>query len=158
MSSGLSGSEAAQLAEKNIEERKRKKIDEERQIEEYNERNKLYSKILQHDIYKNANPDPIIISLIIIAIICTVWILYTFLLKPSITGEWIDTKGNSWYIDKHILDDEADVMIYDNYRDMPVYGTCTINDNLFSFNNIIGVWDYSDIVLFVGGGGIRRVH
>jgi hypothetical protein len=108
--------------------------------------------LLQRTINDNANPSPVYVSLAVACVLISMWLIYILFLKPNASGEWRDDKGNQWILDHGRF---GGIMITVNKKN--TYH-CEIVDNMFKCGGVIGIWNYRDIILFVGGGNLTRVH
>lgn len=105
--------------------------------------------VLKVYVEKNANPSPAVITLIVIGVLIAVWLFYVLFLAPNASGEWYDTNGNMIVVEHCRLTGRAEC---NNSM------KCEISDNLVSLDDRIGVWDYDNVILFVGGGSLVRVR
>lgn len=144
----IPGADAAIMAEQqmNAETARAQKILEEA------EKTKKEAELLQHYVHLSANPHPIVIALIIFGVFVGLWLLNIIFLKPSVSGEWLNTTGQIWRLSHNKF--TGDVCVKTDTSS----GTGEISDNLFMYNGIIGIWNYSDVILFVDGGGMQRIH
>jgi hypothetical protein len=124
-----------------------------KRIEEIAAENKKRAKTLQAIVNDNANPHPAHVALIFALVLAVIWLIYIIFVKPNISGVWIDTKGNKWIIDHSFS--SVDVKLITNGK--TIKGKAKITDNIFKFKEYTGIWNYNDIVIFIGGGGMERV-
>ncbi len=116
------------------------------------------AKLLHHDIYKNANPHPLFITLLLICIIGVIWLLYVMFIKPVASGEWIDRqKGHIWFIQHNQFTNKLEVVILSKKGDVVYTGKGKVADYIIKVNGVIGIWDYKDAIVFIEGGGLQRV-
>lgn len=108
--------------------------------------------LLQKTVYKNANPSPIIVASIVIAIIFALYILYILFVKTCASGEWRDHMGNEWYISHNRFTNNFTVTINKKRA-----GSGYIRDNYVKFGDLVGVWDYQDKIIFMEGWHIERI-
>lgn len=115
--------------------------------------------LLQKNVYRNSNPHPYAVVLILVLTIALIWLLYTMFVKPVASGEWIDTvSGNVWYVQHNTFTNNVRVVILDSNRKMLFKGCGRLNDGILKVRDIVGIWNYSDMILFVGGGGLQKVN
>lgn len=144
----LSGAEAAKQA---VIQAAEEKAREEKLLIESDRLDKdaLY---LQKYIHNNANPSPVMIAVCIVAIILVLWLIIGVGLRPNATGEWYDSSGHQWLIDHSCWSGRASAFV-NNERSINI----DIVDNMVKIGPKIGVWNYRDTIIFVGGGKLERV-
>lgn len=121
------------------------------------QKTKATADVLQSYIYQNANPNPAVVVIAVLIVLLGMWVIYVALIKPSLRGSWRDVDGSMWKIHHNMF--SGTLTVKHKHKDgRIVAGYGDVNDNLFRFDNYMGVWNYGDIVLFVGGGGMQRVH
>jgi hypothetical protein len=108
--------------------------------------------LLQKTVYSIANPSPIIVTTIVVAVIAALYVIYVLFLKPCMSGEWVDPKGNIWYIEHNRFSGNFDVFMNGVY-----VGAGKVIDNYFRFGDLIGVWNYHNMIIFTEGWGIERL-
>lgn len=119
---------------------------------------------LQQFIYSNANPNPILVTICVIFVLVGVWLLYVIFVKPSLSGKWRDTDGCIWLIRHNKFSNSLDIRrtVRGTGEDSNKYsidtGHGTIIDNMFRYQLVTGIWDYRDIILFISGNGMQRIH
>lgn len=146
--------------------------DEQKKIDEYvtsrrasvAKKTKEEADSLQQFVYNNANPNPVVVAFSIIGIIAGLWFLHILFLKPSISGKWSDSDDCIWDIHHNKFTNNISVKRVvrgtgklSNAK-FTETGCGVVMDNLFKYKNIIGVWNYSDVILFVDGGGLQRIY
>lgn len=109
--------------------------------------NKNNTNILQNILTKSANPSPIYIVLLTIFVLVILWMLHYIFIKPKLTGEWYPDAGNDvWHLKHKFMSNEVSVKI--NEKDK---GHLKAIDNLIMYNNILGIWNYENTVIFTNG-------
>ena len=112
------------------------------------------AKLLQSVVEDNANPHPAKVAIIFALILATIWLLYIIFVKPNMSGIWIDTQGNKWVVHQTLGDMKVKVIT----NDRVIKGHGKLTDNIFKFKGYTGVWNYDDVVVFLGSsGGMERV-
>ena len=124
-----------------------------KQIQEIAKKNKAHAEHLTEVVHDNANPHPAYVALIFALVLGVIWLLYIIFIKPNISGVWMDTSGNKWIVEQSFSD--VDVKVVTNNR--VIRGKAKLTDNIFKFKKYVGVWNYDDVVIFLGGGGMERV-
>jgi len=108
--------------------------------------------ILQKHIYDNANPSPLLITTIGLGVILTMWIIYMLYLKPDASGEWLDDMNNQYILTHNRITGNVRVRLNGKCK-----GFAKLIDNYFRYGELIGVWDYSDSIMFVNGIELTRI-
>ncbi len=108
--------------------------------------------ILQKYIYNNANPSPLLIIGIVVSVVFCLWVIYVVFLKPTIDGEWRDEYGNKVNMCHNQLTGKIKVYMNGKYG-----GTGVVIDNYVKYGQLIGIWDYNNEIIFVGGTRLRRI-
>ena len=106
--------------------------------------------LLQKFVYDSANPSPVIIAVIVLAAIVVIYVIYLIFIKPCLTGEWADVRGNIWYIDHNILTGSLTV---ENGKKTKG----TVSDNFVEIDDLTGVWNYGNTIIFIDGPTLERV-
>ena len=70
------------------------------------------------------------------------------------SGVWLDTNGNKWVIEQTLND--IQIKIIKNSK--VIKGKAKLTENILKFRDYTGIWNYNDIVVFLGGGGMERVN
>jgi hypothetical protein len=107
--------------------------------------------LVRRIVYDNSNPNPVLIAGIFAGIMIVIWFIYVMMIKPNASGEWYDDKGNRWDLDHYRMGGITALV-----RGKLV--NCTLSDNMFKCGNMMGIWNYSDVIILVGGGNLTRVH
>jgi len=107
--------------------------------------------IIKRVVNENANPNPVVIACVFAGVMIAVWIIYAFMIKPDASGEWIDDKGGVWHL-RHGMFGK----MCGKYNGKSV--SCAMSDNMFKCGRILGIWNYSDVIILVGGGNMMRVR
>ncbi len=108
--------------------------------------------LLQKKIYEIANPSPVVIASLIVAVLVSMYIVYVAFLKPCLSGEWMDHAGNTWYIEHNRFTGNFTVEI--NGDDS---GVGKAIDNYVSYGDLVGVWNYGNVLVFTEGWQLNRV-
>ena len=106
---------------------------------------------LQRVVDDNANPHPAFVLAVFVLVLLAVFVVYCLSLKPNASGEWVDDVGNKWVIDQSCFADTTATFNGD-----PV--EIEINHNMVKSHNMIGIWNYDDDIILVGGGNLTRVN
>lgn len=108
---------------------------------------------LNRIVHKNANPNPGVIVGSVLVVIGVLYLIYIFGFKPNASGEWYDDQNTQWILEHDAWSDQVSLLV--NGKRV---GRGIISDNMFKFQSKIGIWNYNDVILFVGGGNITRVR
>ena len=100
---------------------------------------------VRNAIFRDSNPNPVLVTVLIVLILTAVWMFYTMLLKPNASGTWKDMNGNEWLIDHGKWTDG--LMIEVNQKDTI---HCYMKNNMFKCGDDVGIWNYDDIIVLVG--------
>jgi hypothetical protein len=147
-STGISGADAAINSKFDVDvDDKKKELNE-----KVSKKTKETTVVLQSKIWSNANIKPMNVVLICIAIIVLLWLIH-MLYKPNATGLWVATDGQQWDITHCRWSSTINCI---NNDDVTMSGH--ISSNLVTINDNIGVWNYGDVILFVGGGSLQRIE
>ena len=141
--------EDLEIEKKRISE---KNINDEKQRTDALNNQKRESEILTKTIYDISNPSPIVVTAIIIGILLILYVIYIIFLKPSVSGTWIDSLGNEWYLNHNTFKNIFTVSI----NDLPS-GKGVLYDNYIRYGELIGIWDYSNTILFTNGITLERL-
>jgi len=117
------------------------------------EQAELEANMLIKYVENNSNPNPLYIIIYSIVIFLLIWIIYVFFIKSNASGEWIDNNNNIWYLKHNYVIGSLKVLVNDS-----TMLNCRLSGNLFRCNDLIGVWDYNDNIIFVGGGWLTRIR
>jgi hypothetical protein len=145
----ISPEEASKDATQNIQ----KAQIEERKILDEQQHTIQNAKRLRAYVQDISNPSPIIMAVIFISIILILWGLHRIFVRPNASGEWFDEDGNQWIISQNRFTGKVKVRFNGRW----VYGA-SIEDNLFRVSRIVGIWDYGNNILLVGGGRLSKVR
>lgn len=107
---------------------------------------------LQQFVYDRANPSPVMVALCIVLIICVAWWAHAVFLRPNASGQWVDEADRIWVL-HHPIRGEA-IALIDGKRSVRV----TIRENLVRCGDRLGVWNYQNVIVWVGGGGLQRIR
>jgi hypothetical protein len=117
------------------------------------------AQMLQKDIYKDASPHPLFVTCIIVLILIMVWVLYVMFVKPVATGEWLDAKNDQvWFIRHNPLTDSMTIKILSRDGKLIAKMRGYIKNAVFKTHDALGIWDFNNVIVFVGGGGLQRVQ
>jgi hypothetical protein len=109
--------------------------------------------VLQARIYDNANPSPLLVATIALATLLTMWILYIVFLKPDASGEWRDELNNKYRLTHNRFTGTIRMRINGKCA-----GYAKVIDNYFRYGDLVGLWDYSDNIIFVNGIQLFRMR
>jgi hypothetical protein len=109
--------------------------------------------LLQKKIYEVANPSPIFIAGLVIAVLISMYIVYVALLKPCLSGEWMDHAGNTWELNHNRF--TGNFIVYINGVESGVGRSL---DNYISYGDLVGVWNYGNVIVFTEGWQLNRVQ
>ena len=109
--------------------------------------------MLQKKVYSDANPSPIFITGLIVAVLVSMYIIYVVFLKPCMSGEWMDKAGNTWDICHNKFTGMFTVTI-----DGKESGLGQVIDNYVSYGDLVGVWNYGNVIAFTEGWQLNRVQ
>ena len=124
-----------------------------RQIAVAEKANKLEEerKLLQKYVYDSANPSPIVIAVIVLAAFAIIYVIYLIFVKPCMSGEWVDIKGNVWLIKHKILTGNVVAECAEGIH------RGKVSDNFVEIGNLAGVWNYGNTIIFIDGPTLERV-
>lgn len=107
--------------------------------------------LLQKKVYDISNPSPIFVTGIVIVILLIMYFIYVIFLKSCMSGEWSDHAGNIWYISHNKFTGNFQVKINNKNR-----GVGKVLDNYVRYGDLIGVWNYGNIIMFTEGWQLTR--
>jgi hypothetical protein len=124
-----------------------------RQIAIAEKANKLEEerRLLQKYVYDSSNPSPIVIAIIVLAAFAIIYVIYLIFVKPCMSGEWVDIKGNVWLIKHNILNGNVVAECTDGIT----FGK--VSDNFVEIGDLVGVWNYGNTIIFIDGPTLERV-
>jgi hypothetical protein len=106
--------------------------------------------IVRGVVNENANPSPVLVAVVFAGVMIAAWIIYAMLLKPDVSGTWVDDRNDRWKLKHGVFGS-----LCATYNDRTVQ--CTLSDNMFKCGNLLGIWNYDDVIILVGGGNLTRV-
>lgn len=109
--------------------------------------------LLQKKIYDISNPSPIFVAVLVVAILIAMYIIYVIFLKPCMSGNWMDQAGNEWNIEHNRFTGNFRVKINNECR-----GVGKSLDNYVQYGNLVGVWNYNDVIYFTEGWQLQRIN
>ena len=121
------------------------------------EENKKKADLLQEYIVDNANPDPYLLIGIVCFVLLAIYLIYTCVMKKLVNGYWYAKDGTVWKI-KH---DPFTDNLYINYITIDgefITGTGFMKNEAIHFNNNVGVYNGSNMIVFSDGNGIQRLN
>jgi len=136
---------AAEIEEKKEKNRQEALLKETKRIDEE-------KKLLQRYVYNNANPSPLLLLGIGVAVLFALWVIYIIFLKPTVSGEWYDAYGNKLEICHSKLSGKIKVKLNDEYG-----GTGLVIDNYVQYGELVGIWNYNNEIAFLDGTVIYRL-
>ena len=104
------------------------------------EENKKKADLLQEYIVDNANPDPYLLIGIVCFVLLAIYLIYTCVMKKLINGYWY-AKDGTVTIDGEFMT-----------------GTGFMKNEAIHFNNNVGVYNGSNMIVFSDGNGIQRLN
>jgi hypothetical protein len=108
-------------------------------------------KLLQKYVYNSANPSPVLIAVIVLVTIVVIYIIYMLFIKPSLSGEWTDISGNIRVISHNVMTGKLNVDCNGNTYQGKV------SDNFVEMENLVGVWNYGNTIIFIDGPTLERI-
>lgn len=116
---------------------------------------------IQRYVYKNSNPNPIIVALCILFLILGLWLLHILFLKPHLNGKWRYSKtGEIWEIQHNKFNNS--ILITRINKEKSQYKLEKLKgeliNNLFSYDDKIGIWDLGDIIIFINGENLQKIN
>ncbi len=108
--------------------------------------------LLQKKVYDLANPSPIFVASVVIAVLLAMYLIYVIFLKPCMSGEWLDHAGNTWDITHNRFTGNFRVRINGECK-----GSGKALDNYVRYGDLIGVWNYGNVIVFTEGWHLQRV-
>lgn len=130
---------------------KREEAEEELRIQQLKEtakRAEQEQQLLQKHVTKLSNPSPLVVLICAGLIIGVVWLVYMYYIKPNISGYWISNDSNIYCIKHDPIQSSATI---NGHR-------MTIIDNYLKYNDVIGVWDYSNQIRWLNGQTFNRLR
>lgn len=109
--------------------------------------------LLQKKIYDTSNPSPVFVAAIVMTVLLAMYVLYVLFLKPCLSGAWMDHAGNEWDIAHNRFTGNFQVKINGESS-----GAGQTLDNYVRYGDLIGVWDYSNLVCFTEGWQLQRIE
>jgi len=122
------------------------------ELQRESEKAELEREMLQKHVYENANPSPIFVVAVITAIIVCMYVVYVMFVKPCMSGLWMDVAGNEWVIKHNRFTSEFTVAINGECK-----GTGQTYDNYVKYGDVVGVWDYANLIATTEGWHLQRV-
>jgi hypothetical protein len=108
--------------------------------------------LLQKKVYDLSNPSPIFMTVLVVAVVLLMYLIYVLFLKPCMSGEWMDHAGNTWQISHNRFNGNLRVRINGECR-----GSGKVLDNYVNYGDLIGVWNYGNVIVFTEGWHLERV-
>lgn len=137
---------------KNLEDEKVREIQYQSRLKEVSQKAEQERQLLQKTVYDNANPNPILVTVCIISVIAILYLAYILLLKPCMSGTWIDKTGTNWDISHNKFSNKFTILIDGEYG-----GSGKVYDNYVQYGELVGVWNYGDHIQFTDGWGLTRL-
>ena len=148
----LAQSTAPEDVIKSIERDRQRQLTYETQLKEAAIKAEREAQLLQKKIYDSSNPSPIFVAAIVITVLLIMYIIYVVFLKPCMSGDWLDHAGNEWTISHNRFTGNFRVKINGECR-----GVGKTLDNYVQYGDLVGVWNYHDIIYFTEGWQLQRV-
>lgn len=107
---------------------------------------------LQRYVTLSANPSPVMLAVIFVAVLIGLWAIHMVFIKPSMSGVWYEGPLRI-FVDHNRMTDVlrikyGDAWLPDGY----------VTDNLINIGGRIGVWDYRALVYMLDGGRWQRLN
>ncbi len=156
MSEGFAPSDVLREAQNELAQQKQRNA----RLLEQSERLEIERDLLQKKVYQNANPNPVLIIALVLVTWFVIYVLYVIFIKPTLSGEWVDNKGNVWNIRHKKFSGEIflDLVEIKNHNKPAIkHVTGVVIDNFVYYAGVVGVWDYKNKILLVGGGDLQRI-
>lgn len=118
------------------------------QLKEAASRAEQEQQLLQKYVTKSAHPSPLVVLICAGILIAVVWLVYMYYIKPNISGYWISNDSNIYCIKHDPIQSSATI----NGHKM------TIIDNYLKYQDVIGVWDYSNQIRWLNGQTFNRLR
>lgn len=109
--------------------------------------------LLQKKVYDLANPSPIFVTAVVIVILLSMYLVYVIFLKPCMSGEWMDHAGNTWDIAHNRFTGNFKVRINGECQ-----GSGKALDNYVRYGDLVGVWNYGNVIVFTEGWQLQRLQ
>ncbi len=114
--------------------------------EKFNERvedakaaNASFAATIQNSIFKNANPSPVLISVLVLLVVIVLWLLHRYF-SPSIWGIWYDSSG-----EKYVIRKNEDAKVHIAGAKKTYIGT--LSANVLDLEGGLGLWNGSNRIL-----------
>lgn len=108
------------------------------------------TKLLRNIVYENANPSPVLVAIIIAGVMLASWFVYVTTMKPNASGLWVDDLGNTWRLCHGTFGE-----LSTTYNGVSV--PSSMSDNMFKSGNLLGIWNYANVIILVSGGNLTRI-
>ena len=109
--------------------------------------------LLQKKVYDVANPAPLFMAGLVVAILVAMYIIYVVVLKPCLSGEWMDHSGNTWELCQNRFTGTFTVDINGEES-----GMGQVLDNYVSYGDLVGVWNYGSVIAFTEGWQLNKIE
>jgi hypothetical protein len=80
------------------------------------------------------------------------YLAYVYFVTPDMSGSWIDHQGQELTIKHKKFTGELLITVNGMIR------RGLIADNLFKFGDVMGIWNYKNVIVYVDGGGLQRIN
>ena len=111
-----------------------------------NENKKPVFIYLQREVYK-PSVSLLGLTLCMLVIISIIYLIYVLFIKLSLTGLYVDNKGNLFELYHDRASDNVRIII-NNMES----GDATLNGNILNYGNNKGLWDGSNRITFLNNG------
>ena len=108
-------------------------------------------KLLQKYVYNSANPSPVLIAIIVLVAIVVIYLIYMVFIKPCLSGEWTDISGNVRTVSHNIITGNLTIE-----RNGNIYQG-KVSDNFVEMEDLVGVWNYGNTIIFIDGPTLERI-
>lgn len=108
------------------------------------------TRMMRNIVNENANPHPVLIAVLIAGVLLSAWFLYLLLVAPDASGLWVDDLGGRWHFEHDVF---GKLTTTYNGHLVP----SSMSDNMFKSRNLLGIWNYSNVIILVDGGNLSRI-
>lgn len=149
--STTSGADVAQIVDKDNLLKQNYETEVKRVSDETEQKANTIKKIVN----RVANPHPLTISLAIIVVLVSMYLIYILFIRPCLDGNWIDTSGVEYSLRHDKLSGRVDMTAYKHHREINK-SKGEIIDNYIVLAGVPGVWDYADNIILFNGVEMKR--
>jgi hypothetical protein len=147
----LSGADVA----KSMEQENVLKKNYESEVERVSDETQKKADTIKKIVNRVANPHPLTISLAILIVLGSMYLIYILFIKPCLDGSWIDGSGVEYSLKHDKLTGRVDMTAYKFSREINK-SKGEIIDNYIVLAGVPGVWDYADNIMLFNGVEMKR--